>query len=780
MKRLVRPYPQTHLGLICSILLLGCLFAPLTPWLTTNRAAAQTPLPDLEGYAIAEVQVAGNSRISTSAILAKVHSQPGQTYRSETINRDIKSVQKIRGIQAVYVTAKITAQRLSLTFQVAEEPLVRSIEIDGNRRFPDDELYELLPITTSDFADTYSLARGREALLAHYHKSGYQHAQVKLDTSLLPTQAKLIYRIVEGPRTRIRKITFQGNQQVADAKLRSQIATKPHTFIFSAGNLDLPQLDNDIAKLVQYLREKGYLDAKVGKRLDYSPDQKWVSLTFLVSEGYLYRIRQIRFVGNENVASQDLQKKLKLHPGDVPIYSVITRTNTQRILEVYGRKGFVDAQIRFAPVYLRDQPGLLDLVYSIAEGPQFHVGTIDIFGNEVTQDRVIRRQLLLAPNDLYDTTKLQRSRMRLMESRLFDQVDISDVPAPDFKRNLKISVTEGPTAMLLMGVAVNSDAGLLGEFSFTQQNFDLFDFPTFRGAGQYFRLRAQPGSELNLFSVDFREPYVADLPISFGQSIYLRSRFRDDYDEDRLGALWSLGYRFGDGWEIEGAVGLEEVTIRDIVPDTAKEIKDGDGSHDFTTVKGTIIRDKTDSIFLPSTGDIFRISYEQTGVFGGDFDFGRIEVGYTRYFTTHADSLGRKGIFAFRVRGSKILGDAPFFERYYAGGIYTIRGFDFRGVSPRVPSLVTATPTAVGSDWLVLAGAEYSIPLVGKNLRAAAFLDTAAIDDKGPYRVSTGVSIRLMVPFLAPIPLSFDFGWPLTKDDDDDTRVFSFNFATSF
>ncbi len=195
---------------------------------------------------------------------------------------------------------------------------------------------------------------------------------------------------------------------------------------------------------------------------------------------------------------------MKIGPGDVPVNSHIVWTNTQRIREAYGRQGYVEARVQFTPVYLPDEPGFVDLLYNITEGPQFRVGTIDIFGNEVTQDRVIRRRLLLAPDDLYDITKMRRSQQRLLESRLFSDVQISDVRAPDLRRDIKISVTESDrTGQLAMAVSANSDAGLVGNLSLEQRNFDLFGFPTFTGAGQTLRLQAAPGSDITRFTIDF-------------------------------------------------------------------------------------------------------------------------------------------------------------------------------------------------------------------------------------------------------------------------------------
>ncbi len=223
MKRLSRLGPQRHLGFNCAVVLLGCL---LTAWLITNLATAQTSALDLQGRTIAEIQVQGNSRITTSTILAKINSKPGQPYQHQTVNQDIKILQQLRGIFNVSLSIDGSPEKLILIFQVCEESVVQCIGFVGNRRFPDDELHKLLPFKTGDFADTYLVDRGSQVLLDHYSKAGYDRVQVDADTSLLFSQAKLVYRIVEGPRIRIRKITFEGNTQISSGQLRSQIATK--------------------------------------------------------------------------------------------------------------------------------------------------------------------------------------------------------------------------------------------------------------------------------------------------------------------------------------------------------------------------------------------------------------------------------------------------------------------------------------------------------------------------------------------------------------------------
>ena len=302
---------------------------------------------------------------------------------------------------------------------------------------------------------------------------------------------------------------------------------------------------------------------------------------------------------------------------------------------------------------------------------------------------------------------------------------------------------------------------------------------SFRGAGQRLRLELQPGTELSRFRIDFTEPYFMDLPIRFGTSVYHFTRSREDYNERRTGANVSLGKRFDEGlgsrkwfkgWYAEVALRAEEVDIdgADIFDD--RSIRDVDGSTLLTSVKGTLVRDKTDSRFLPTRGDRFTISYEQ---FVGDFTFGKLRGSYTRHQTLYTDVRDRKSVLSFKVDAGMIGGTAPVFEKFYAGGIGSIRGFDFRGVGPR--GGLRNDP--IGGDFLLTVGTEYSFPLTGDLLRGVVFADMGTVErdfEVTSWRAAVGVGVRLTIQLFGPVPIEIDFALPVSSDDDDDKRTFSF------
>ena len=333
---------------------------------------------------------------------------------------------------------------------------------------------------------------------------------------------------------------------------------------------------------------------------------------------------------------------------------------------------------------------------------------------------------------------------------------------------------------------MSTNSGVIGTISLTQRNFDIFGWPdstrqlfrgqAFRGAGQTLSLVAQPGTELSEFSVEWTDPYLLDQPYSLSVRGFLFERGRDSYDEHRVGAMTSLGHRFTNKWYVELAQRIENVRIDDLDHDAPPEVRKVAGDNLLLGTKLTVVRDRTDSRWIPTTGDRFRVSYEQVY---GDHTFGKAMADYSIYRTVHTDALDRKHVWANRFTAGNIIGSAPIFERLYAGGAGSVRGFGYRGISPR--SLVNDDP--VGGDLLLLAGSEYEFPLIGNQIRGAVFIDTGTVEEDfeiTSYRVSAGVGVRWIVPLLGPVPMSFDLGFPLAKHKDDDTQIFSFSIGITF
>jgi outer membrane protein insertion porin family len=394
---------------------------------------------------------------------------------------------------------------------------------------------------------------------------------------------------------------------------------------------------------------------------------------------------------------------------------------------------------------------------------------------------------LYPPDDLFNLSEARKAEKDLVETRVFSSARV--IPSGDEPgvRDAVIDVVESEKAGdFLFGVGVTSNSGVVGSVVLDFQNFDLFDTPeswnefvklrSFYGGGQRLRLELQPGTEVSRFRVDFTEPYLFDKPLRFDSSFFLFERERDGYTENRIGSSYSLGKRFErgrlQGWSGELALRNEMVDVEDLDLFTSSEIRDDEGSNLITGLKGTLVRDRTDSRFVPTTGDRLRLSYEQVV---GDHFFGRAGVGYNWYTTLATDRLERKSVLALRGEGGYIIGDAPVFERFYAGGIGSIRGFQYRGVGERDG----LDDNNIGGDYLILVGAEYSYPLYGENLRGHVFLDTGTAGSGG-FRAGVGTGVRFTLNIFGPIPIELNVAMPVSADSEDEEQIFSFVVGSIF
>jgi outer membrane protein insertion porin family len=362
------------------------------------------------------------------------------------------------------------------------------------------------------------------------------------------------------------------------------------------------------------------------------------------------------------------------------------------------------------------------------------------------------------------------------------------------RRDGRVIVAEGLTGRLMPGVGVSSDHGVMGRLVYQQQNFDISDWPetwkdllfmkAFRGAGQSMHVALEPGTRFSRYSATFSDPYFQDKPIDFSLSGMSYERWLESYDQHRLRLSTGFEHRKWGNWRKILNVRAEDVRVQDLDNDAPQEIRDVKGDNYIAGLKVGTGKSELDNIYLPTEGYTFRLAYEQVA---GDHTFGVCTASGVKYFPLYEDVLERRTVLAVQVKGGQILGDAPPFEMFYAGGMdrYAVRGFDYRGVSTRGlqagPGITNPRyKDPIGSEWIFTAGTEVTIPLVGNNLSALGFFDSACIDTGG-FRLSTGVGVQILIPqFFQQIPMRFEYGIPLRKDDLDDVREFNFSMGGMF
>jgi len=574
-------------------------------------------------------------------------------------------------------------------------------------------------------------------------------------------------------------------------------------FILSPGRYDPEQIEQDIAALRRFYEGKGFFDVRVGRKLVWSPDQSELQVEFLIDEGPRYKIGRVVFEGNTKVPTPELRKNLKLYEGQFYDAERLER-DRRNIVKAYSPFGYIYPGGAYVagqsdPDYLyidarhtvHQQPGETDLVYSIHEGKPFHVGQIRIKGNYKTKDNVILRDMRFAPGELFDASELRDAQERLKARPYFEYVSVTPIGTDPTYRDLLVEVLEARTAQFSVTAGISSNGGVGGGVTYTQRNFDIGNLPekwtdvftdrAFTGAGQRFTLSFEPGTIATNAAAEFVEPYLFDQPYSLGLTGYLRDRKRENYDDRRAGGRVRLDRRFGYHWSAGVALRGEDVRIDNIddPPERPPEIVEAEGHSTLTSASFELRRDTRNPGLFSYSGTLTTARGEFYGALGGDYDFQKFELNWEGFYTLHEDLTERKTVLNLRGNAGYITGDSVFFERFYGGGIGSVRGFAYRGISPR--SGTAQDP--VGGEFALTGTAEVSFPVIGDTLRGVVFSDAGTVErevEVTTIRSSIGAGFRLILPILGnQMPLAVDFAYPMTKTRQDDTQVISFSFGYS-
>ena len=689
----------------------------------------------------------------------------------------------------------------------AETPrgqIIKSIEFEGNVKFKDHVLRQRLGFELGDRLDPFLAEGGRLTIAEVYRKVGYAFVEVALDRDRL-ARGNVFYSIAEGPRAQIDSIEFVGNEVIGTGTLRKVIKTTEKKWLLWPFYFTDEAIEEDLDRLREFYYDHGYLDYKIEAETEFAADQSGVQVTFTIAEGPVYRIGSVSVTGNTRFSDDELEALMESGLGQVYLKPVSAR-DAESLVRTYREIGYVDAEVR-QRVHFTPEAGdnLVTVAFQVTEGNQYRIGRIEIAGNEETQDKTVRRVLdeyEFTPGKLYNARMAPKEGGGLLEkyaqrAAVAQEVLIRPVDAADGStdtKDVRIDVKEGPTGMIMPGIGVSSDSGVIGRLVYRQRNFDLTDWPEdpggyltpwrhWKGAGQSFSITLEPGTRYSQYYVDFVDPYWRDKPVSFNVLGRSWERYRESYDEERLKGYFAFERRLRGRWRRSIGFRGENVTVEDLDLDAPQEIVDVKGYTMLFGVKLGIGETAVDDRYTPSRGHVINADYEQVT---GDYDFGILSGSFVRYFTLHEDILGRKTVLAAKVQAGTIVGgDAPPFEKFYAGGTgqYGLRGFEYRGVSTRGLQLNVANPRykdPIGSDWVFLADTEVTIPMISENFALLLFLDSGTIDT-GSYRLSVGTGLQIMVPqVFGDIPMRFEIATPLMKDDEDETQIFSFSAAGMF
>jgi outer membrane protein insertion porin family len=409
-----------------------CVRLPMALALAAACAAGPVPAADAPGTdRIIEVRIEGNHATDVSK-LPKLVTRAGQIFDARAIEEDVRTLHRSKKFIDVHPKYVRVPEGIVVIFQVVERPMLRYVKYVGNQRITTRTLRKKAEIDVGDSMDPYVVEEARRRIESHYHEKGYDTARVTTIEGNKSEDKGAVFLIDEGQRRKSLWTSFVGNTIASDARLLTQIKSKPGIFWLIGGDIDRDVIDRDVEQLTAYYRSLGFFQARVSREVQvvHEGTRDWTYLTFVINEGPRYAVRNVSFVGNSKFRTEFLERDLKLKSGE-PFNQSKMDADLSLIRDIYGGRGFVFADIRADPRFL-ETPGQLDLVYNIAEGQRYRVGKINVRINGEhphTRHSTVLNRLSLRPGDILDIRKLREDERRLRSSMLF-QADAAKGEGP--------------------------------------------------------------------------------------------------------------------------------------------------------------------------------------------------------------------------------------------------------------------------------------------------------------------------------------------------------------
>jgi outer membrane protein insertion porin family len=419
-RRPTAPWMTLAVAIAVGSLAVGARAQPPAP----TAPPANLPLPPESlppADRIIEVRIEGNHATEVSK-LPKLVTRAGQIFDPRAIETDVRTLHRSRKFVDVQPKYVRVPEGVVVIFQVVERPMVRHVKIVGNQRVTTRTLRKKSEIEVGDSMDPYVVEEARRRIESYYHEKGFDAARVTTVEGNRPEDHGAVFLVDEGRRRKALWTTFVGNSIATDARLLTQIKSKPGIFWLLGGDIDRDVVDGDVEALTAYYRSLGFFQAKVSREVQVVHEgiRDWTYLTFVINEGPRYTVRNVSFIGNSKFKTEFLERDLKLKSGE-HFNQAQMDTDLNLIRDIYGGRGFVFADIKADPRFL-EEPGQLDLVYSVEEGLRYRVGKINVRikgDHPHTRHSTILNRLSLRPGDILDIRKLRDDERRLKASMLF-------------------------------------------------------------------------------------------------------------------------------------------------------------------------------------------------------------------------------------------------------------------------------------------------------------------------------------------------------------------------
>ena len=717
---------------------------------------------------IVRVEFKGNRKIEASAINQVLKSAPGSILTDEDLSADIKAIFKMGYFDDVTAELTDVAEGKVITFLVEEKPLITEIRIQGNKALKKDDIEGAMSVRNRQTVNPEKLKTDMEKIKALYDGKGFYNAEIRYTIEKAGERdVQIIVSIVENEKLFIRGISFEGNRTFTTKELKNMMTTNEwgiFHFFTDSGLLKKDQLKQDVGKLNAFYMNNGFINAQIGEPV-ITYDRDGIRVKIPISEGKQFRVGKVEITGDElKTPRADLLAKLQIRKKDFYDREAIMK-DMDYLAQVCNDEGYASADVapRTEP---QEKTQTVDVTYEINKAKLVYFNRINITGNNKTRDKVIRRQLSVVEGDLYSRTKLKNSYMALNQLRYFEEIDFQSEKGPDETlTDVNIHVKEKPTGIFSIGAGYSALDHAVVSAQVSQQN--LF------GRGQTLSFKASLGSRSTLYDISFTEPWLFDMPLWSKFDLWNLYREYDTYNLDSKGFGATFGYPIYQ--YVTGYVGyrLSQDNVTDILDTASYYTKKQAGETMSSGVTFTLARDSTDDVIFPSTGSKNSASVEYTGgPFMGDVSYTRYGVSSAWFFPLPLDTVigvrGRVGTIS--GNGGK---EVPIYERYYLGGISSLRGL--RSVGPTDP----ATGEVIGGLTMLNFNVDYVFPLIkNAGMKGVLFFDTGNSWESGYHigdmRRTAGVGVRWYSPIG---PLRLEWGYVLDRKENESPSRWEFTIG---
>ncbi len=729
-----------------------------------------TTFATAQDFTVADIQIEGNSRIETASVLAAVAIKSGDTISQDDVDQAMHSLFALGRFDDISAELTEVQGAKILTFVVHELPLIRRIEFTGNEELSKEKLRSLVKLRTPSIYSRIKVDESIREIKNAYIEDGYHAVKIKPELQTdAKNEATLTFKIVEGKQVLIRNIKFVGNTIFKKRDLMKKIETKERWFLSwltDRGAYLKDTMDLDIERIKAAYHDKGYQDVKVKPAQVTLVKDKYLDIVIEIDEGPLYTVGTVKVSGDLMFPEDKLLPLVKLQPGDIFSRAEL-RDSILALTDLYADKGYAYANV--TPLTNKDKKHhVIDLNLEVEQGIQVFVERIEISGNTKTRDKVIRREIPLLEGDLYSARRIKDANRRVRNLGFFEEVNVTNKPgSKEGKTILDVEVAEKPTGTFSIGLGYSSADKLMAQGSLSQDNF--------MGYGVRLSLSGSFGSTSTTYSLGISDPHFLDTDWTLGGEIYKSEREYDDYDEHRTGGSIRAGHPVTRNSKAFLTYRYEQQEILNVSDIASLWVKEQVGQSTLSSITTEWIRNTTDFYQDPSRGGITRLSLEYAGL-GGTEDFVKSTVDHRQFFPLFWGTV-------FSIHGevgyvvSTNDEDVSITEKFFLGGIRTMRGFENREVGPKVGA------DFIGGEKMGYFNFEYLFPIYKDlGLKGVLFYDTgnAWIDDDQYFsdmRNSVGAGIRWQSPMG---PLRFEWGYNLSPRDDEKQSIFEFTIGKAF